>query len=362
MRSILPRVILTERLLPWINERLHFNSLVDYLRRKTVPNHKHTFWYLFGGLTLFFFLVQILTGMLLMLYYKPTPETAYESVKHLLEEVPFGSIIHSVHVWSSHFMIISIMIHMFSTYFMKAYRRPREVMWLSGFLLLIFTLGFGFTGYLLPWDTTAFFATQIGTEIPRSIPLVGDLVVLLLRGGTEVNGETLTRLFALHVAILPLSALLILGGHLLLNQLHGTSKPIAVYNEGPPIPFFPNFLRRDWMAWLVASVILVGVAAAFPGDLAPKADPISSAPAGIRPEWYFWFLYQTLKVVPAQVLSLSGEFVVNVLVLVAGLIWWMIPFLNRKAGKERRTPFYQFLGMAVLGYLILMTLWGAFSK
>lgn len=362
MHSFLPREVLTKRLVLWINERLRLNSLADYLRRKSVPNHKHTFWYLFGGLTLFFFVVQILTGVLLMLYYKPTPEAAYESVKYLLEEVPFGLLIRSVHVWSSHFMIVSIMIHMFSTYFMRAYRKPREVMWLSGFILLMFTLGFGFTGYLLPWDTTAFFATQIGTEIPRSFPLVGDIMVVLLRGGTEVNGETLTRLFALHVVILPLLALLIVGGHLLLNQIHGTSKPIEVANEGPPIPFFPTFVRRDWMAWLIAAVILFGVAMVFPWGLGPKANPLSSAPVGIRPEWYFWFLFQTLKVVPSQVLSLSGEFVVNVLVLVGGSIWWMIPLLNRKAGEDKKTPLYQFLGIMLLVYLVLMTLWGGLSQ
>lgn len=236
------REIVANRLIPWLDQRTYLSSLRYFLRNKMIPNHKHTIWYLFNGLTLFLFIVQIVTGALLLLYYKPTPETAYESVKYIIDEVPYGNLVRSIHVWSSHFMIAAIAVHMFSVYFMKAYRKPREAMWLTGFVLLVLTLGFGFTGYLLPWDTAAFFATQIGTEIPRSIPLFGETIALLLRGGTEVGGETLTRLFALHVVVLPLVALLVLGVHLLLNQLHGTSKPIGVSEKGPPIPFLPSFI------------------------------------------------------------------------------------------------------------------------
>ncbi len=165
-----PRGVLSDKVIPWLDERIYLSSFQKFLRNKMVPNHRHTVWYLFGGLTLFFFIVQIVTGVLLLLYYKSTPETAYESVKHIITEVPYGNLVRSIHVWSAHFMIAAVVIHMFSVYFMKAYRKPREAMWLSGFVLLMLTLGFGFTGYLLPWDTTAFFATQIGTEIPRSIP------------------------------------------------------------------------------------------------------------------------------------------------------------------------------------------------
>ena len=355
------RRVLSEKIVAWLDQRLYLTSFLNYLRKKSVPNHRHTFWYLFGGLTLFFFIVQVLTGILLLLYYKPTPETAYESVKYIIEEVPFGNVVRAVHVWSAHFMVGAVSIHMFSVFFMKAYRKPREGIWLSGFLLLMLTLGFGFTGYLLPWDTTAFFATQIGTEIPRSIPLLGELVALLLRGGTEVNGETLTRLFALHVAILPLIALLILGGHLLLNQVHGTSRPIGIKELGPPIPFFPTFVRRDWITWLVASVVLIVTAGMVSWGIGPKANPFSSAPVGIRPEWYFWFLYQTLKIVPPQLFSLSGELIVNVVIIVGGLAWWMVPFLDRKASEERSSPLFAGLGLVVLGYLLVMTLWAGIS-
>lgn len=357
----LSRRVLSARVISWLDERIYLGTFQKFLRNKMVPNHRYTFWYLFGGLTLFFFIVQIVTGVLLLLYYKPTPEAAYESVKHIISEVPYGNLVRSIHVWSAHFMIAAVAVHMFSVYFMKAYRKPREAMWLSGFVLLMLTLGFGFTGYLLPWDTTAFFATQIGTEIPRSIPLIGEAIAFLLRGGTEVNGETLTRLFALHVAILPLTALLILGIHLVLNQLHGTSKPIGVSDKGPPIPFLPAFVRRDWLTWLSSAVVLVAAALTISWGLGAKADPFGSAPAGIRPEWYFWFLYQTLKFVPSRVLSMSGELIVNVVISLAGLVWWLIPFLDRNAGREKRSPFFTALGILILGYLAAMTVWAGLS-
>jgi cytochrome b6 len=355
------RGVLSNRVVPWLDERVYLSSLEKFLRNKMVPNHRYTVWYLFGGLSLFFFMVQIVTGVLLLLYYKPTPETAYESVRHIIQEVPYGNLVRSVHVWSAHFMIATVAVHMFSVYFMKAYRKPREAMWLSGFVLMLLTLGFGFTGYLLPWDTTAYFATQIGTEIPRSIPLIGETIALLMRGGPEVNGDTLTRLFALHVVVLPLTALLILGIHLILNQLHGTSKPVGVSESGEPIPFFPRFLRRDWLTWLFAATVVIVAAAAISWGLGPKANPFGSAPAGIRPEWYFWFLYQTLKFVPPQMLSLSGELVVNVAVALVGLVWWLIPFLDKNASRETRSPFFTALGIVILGYLVAMTVWAGLS-
>jgi cytochrome b6 len=351
---------LDEKVVPWLSERFYLHRFVDFLKQKDVPRHRYTFWYLFGGLTLLFFVLQVLSGVLLLLYYKPTPETAFESVRRIIEEVPHGDLVRSIHVWSAHLMVLSIGVHMFSTYFMKAYRRPREGMWLSGFVLLILSLGFAFTGYLLPWDTTAYFATQIGTEIPKSVPIVGDSIVLLLRGGTEVNGETLTRLFALHVSILPLVSILIIGGHLLLNQIHGSSTPIGV-RDGTPIPFFPDFLRRDWISWLIGLSITVALALIFRAGLGTPADPFSSAPANVRPEWYFWFLYQTLKIVPVQFLGISGEILVNVAILLGGVGWWMVPFLDRHASQGRRSRIFSFLGYLLAAYLIGMTVWAGLT-
>src|SRR5437762_9966149 len=148
-------------------------SLFLKLRDKTVPIHRHTIWYYFGGMTLFLFSVQVGTGILLLLYYRPSAETAFESVQFIVTEVQFGWLIRSVHSWSANLMIATLFIHMFSVYFMSAYRKPRELTWLSGVLLLLLAVGFGFSGYLLPWNKLAFFATKLGTEIAGVIPLVG---------------------------------------------------------------------------------------------------------------------------------------------------------------------------------------------
>jgi cytochrome b6 len=304
------------RILSWLDERFGAGNIEEFLRHKTVPLHRHTIWYYFGGMTLFLFVIQVLTGILLLLYYRPTPNDAFESVQYIMTQVQFGWLIRSVHSWSANLLILAAFVHMFSTFFLKAYRKPRELTWLSGMLLLFVMLGFGFSGYLLPWNTLAFFATKVGTEMAGSIPILGKRLLVFLRGGEEVTGATLTRFFGFHVAVLPGLATLLLAIHLLLVQHLGMSVPpsveraIAEGRETPRhIPFFPNFLLRDMIGWYAALGVLGALAAIFPWELGVKADPFASAPAGIHPEWYFLFMFQTLKYLPAKVLFLEGELV-----------------------------------------------------
>src|SRR5208337_2621308 len=224
----------------------------EFLRHKTVPVTRHIIWYYLGGMTLFLFIIQVLTGILLLLYYRPTPNDAFESVQYIMTQVRFGWLIRSVHSWSANLMIFTAFVHMFSVYFLKAYRKPRELTWVSGMLLLFVVMGFGFSGYLLPWNTLAFFATKVGTEMAGSVPIVGKWMLVFLRGGEEVTGATLTRFFGFHVAVLPGLATCLLALHLLLVQQLGMSVPpgveraIAEGREPRRItPFFPNFLLRD---------------------------------------------------------------------------------------------------------------------
>ncbi|MBI1807270.1 MAG: cytochrome bc complex cytochrome b subunit [Ignavibacteria bacterium] len=308
---------------------------------------------MFGGLALFFFIVQIVTGILLLLYYSPTPNTANESVRVIVNQVSFGWLVRSLHSWSANLMIATVILHLFSTYFMKAYRKPRELMWVSGVFLLFLVLGFGFTGYLLPWDTTAYFATQIGTEIPRSIPVLGEFIVRLLRGGEFIDEESLKRLFALHVVILPLITLAVVLFHLILNQVHGTSIPIGIRSLREPIPFFPNYLFRDAIAWIAALILLFGLCLIFPVQIGPKADPFASAPVGIKPEWYFLTLYQTLRIVPAAILGVNSETIVNVCVGIAGAFLLMTPMIDRKARMEQYSSGFTWIGVVAIFYVII---------
>src|SRR5262245_8811114 len=178
-------------------------------------------------MTLFLFTVQIVTGILLLLYYRPSAENAFESVQFIMAQVRFGWLIRSIHSWSANLLVAVLFIHLFSVFFLRAYRQPRELTWITGVLLLIVTLAFGFSGYLLPWNTIAFFATQVGTEVAGVIPVAGPFLVRFLRGGTEVTGATLTRFFAFHVAMLPALSVVIVGLHLLLVQRHGMSVPFS---------------------------------------------------------------------------------------------------------------------------------------
>ncbi|NWG12184.1 MAG: cytochrome b N-terminal domain-containing protein, partial [Acidobacteria bacterium] len=207
----------------WFEERLGWRAVRELIEQKEVPVHRHSIWYYFGGMTLFLFIVQVVTGILLLLYYRPSAETAFESVQFIMTEVEFGWLIRSVHSYSANLMIAAAFVHMFSTLFLRSFRRPRELTWITGAILLFLSLGFGFTGYLLPWNKLAFFATKVGTDIAGVTPVFGPLLLRFLRGGDEVTGATLTRLFGFHVAVLPAITTVILGLHLYLVQRHGMS-------------------------------------------------------------------------------------------------------------------------------------------
>ena len=158
------------RISQWFDERLALDTIRQFIAHKTVPLHSATPWYYFGGVTLFLFVLQVLTGVLLLLYYRPTPSEAYESVQFIVTRVQFGWLVRSIHSWSANLMILAAFIHMFSVVFLHAYRKPRELTWLSGVVLLGLAMGFGFSGYLLPWNTVSYFATKVGTDMAASVP------------------------------------------------------------------------------------------------------------------------------------------------------------------------------------------------
>jgi cytochrome b6 len=343
----------------WLNDRLGLQSVLDPIEKKNVPVHRHTIWYYFGGMTLFFFMIQVATGILLMLYYRPSANEAFESVQFLMTQVPFGWLIRSIHAWSANLMIATAFMHMFSAFFLKAYRAPREGTWMTGVILLVFSLGFGFSGYLLPWNELAFFATSVGTDIAGSVPVVGDYLLRFLRGGDYVTGGTLSRFYGWHVAILPAITTLILLVHLVQVQRHGMSVPPGIERsgrQGRPMPFFPDFALRDLLGWTVALGVLGALAAIYPWDLGQKADPFSSAPANIRPEWYFMFMFQTLKEVPGgSVMGIPNEALVNMGFGIAGLLAFLVPFLDRNAGRRGRSPLFAAIGFMALLYMMVMT-------
>src|SRR5512146_2497099 len=265
-------------------------------------------------------------------------------------------------------MIFTAFLHMFSVLFLRAYRKPRELTWVSGRLVLFLGMGFGFSGYLLPWNTLAFFATKVGTDIAGQVPFVGHRLMVFLRGGDEVTGATLTRFFGFHVALLPGITTMLVVLHVLLIQKFGMSVPPRVETQWTAEPvvrrdmhFFPNFLLREMMAWYIALGVLGVLAAILPWELGTKADPFAPAPAGIRPEWYFMFMFQTLKLIPSKLWIIDGELVGIMAFGVAGLIWLLLPFIEKER-SWRSARLILGLGVFALSYMAALTVYGYMAK
>ncbi|HUP46072.1 MAG TPA: cytochrome b N-terminal domain-containing protein [Thermoanaerobaculia bacterium] len=350
------------RLMAWADDRLELQKLRELAAHKTVPMHRYSVFYYLGGMTLFFFLIQVFTGVLLMLYYRPGADEAFESVEFIMTMVPFGWLIRSIHSWSANLIVFFAAAHMISVFFLKAYRRPRELTWVSGVVLFFLILGFGFSGYLLPWNQLAFFATKVGTDVGGAVPFVGEWTVRFLRGGDRVSGATLARFYGWHVALLPALTLVFLMIHLALVQAKGMSVPRACEEEArrrPAMKFFPHFALRDLSGWIFALGVLAALAALFPWELGEKADLFAPAYEDIRPEWYFVFMFQVLKLVPGgEMFGVDYEAIPLLLFGLAGAVLLLVPFLDRGAADEGRSPGWTVAGALAVAFAVVMTCWG----
>ncbi|MEJ2709198.1 MAG: cytochrome b N-terminal domain-containing protein [Anaerolineales bacterium] len=212
---------MTTKVMDWLDERLGLTTIYNTVLDRKVP--KVNWWYTLGSATLFLFVLQAVTGIFLTVYYVPSPDHAYESIQYIMTGVTFGWLIRGIHHWGATLMVITVFLHMLRTFYMAAYKYPREFTWITGVILLLTTLGMGFTGYLLPWNQRAYWATTVGTEIPGTAPLIGPLIERILRGGTELSAVTLARFFSMHIWFLPAIILLVLGTHLYLVVRIGIS-------------------------------------------------------------------------------------------------------------------------------------------
>ncbi|MDH5465952.1 MAG: cytochrome bc complex cytochrome b subunit [Candidatus Aminicenantes bacterium] len=343
----------------WLDERSGLSVVFHFLREKKIPQHKHSLWYYTGSAILLFFGIQVITGFMLVFYYNPTLEEANSSVARIMTEIPLGWIIRSVHSWSASFMIAFVFIHLLSIWITKAYRKPRELTWMSGVFLLVLSLLFGFTGYLLPWDDLSLSATKVGTDIPRSIPVVGAWVTQFLRGGEDVTGDTLTRFFGFHVCILPIFLFALLAVHVYLVQKQGMSLPLDLESKEEKVnelPFWPNFVYREMIVWLVLIGVLFTVSIFFPASLEKAADLMAPAPEGIKPEWYFLFLFQMLKIFPSKILFMNGDTLVVLLILLGGIAFFFLPLIDNKP-TERKGKIITVIAYLFIIYAVGMSVW-----
>jgi cytochrome b6 len=210
----------------WFDERFDVRIPLQAFLKKPVPKHAIRWYFCLGGITFALFVIQGVTGILLSLYYKPTPEQAYDSILFIMNNVRFGWLIRSIHSWSASLMIAFCVAHMLRVFITGSYKNPRELNWVAGTFLLLLTLAFGFTGYLLPWDQKALWGSTVGSEILGVVPLIGDALLGLLRGGAEITGLTLTRFYGLHMLVLPVLVFIFLAVHFVIIRRQGISGPL----------------------------------------------------------------------------------------------------------------------------------------
>ena len=212
---------MAEKVLTWIDERLGLTGIYNIVFDRKVP--KVNWWFTLCSATLFLFVIQTVTGIFLTVYYVPSPDHAYDSIQYIMNGVTFGWLIRGIHHWGASLMVLFVFIHMLRTFFMGAYKFPREMTWLTGVVLLLATIGMGFTGYLLPWNQRAYWATTVGTEIAGTAPLIGGFIERILRGGSELSAVTLARFFSVHIWFFPATIALLIGIHIYLVIRMGIS-------------------------------------------------------------------------------------------------------------------------------------------
>lgn len=196
----------------WLDERLGMKTIYDTVLDRKVP--KVNWWFTLGSASLFLFVLQGITGIMLTVYYVPSPDHAYDSIQYIMTGVSFGWLIRGIHHWGASLMVLIVFFHMLRTYFFGAYKYPREFTWVTGVLLLLLTLGMGFTGYLLPWNQRAYWATTVATSIAGTVPFIGNFINQALRGGSDLSAVTLARFFSVHIWWLPAMIGALIGVHL----------------------------------------------------------------------------------------------------------------------------------------------------
>jgi ubiquinol-cytochrome c reductase cytochrome b subunit len=340
----------------WLEDRLGARTLRRYLLDEPLPAGTG-WWFTLGSVLLFGLTVQIVTGIALAFYYAPTPDHAWDSVRYITTQVRGGAFLRGLHHWGASVVVVAAVLHMLRVIFFGSYKPPRELNWILGIALLLVILAFGLTGYLLPWDQRAYWATVVTISIAQLTPGAGALVGNLLRGGTDVGALTLTRWYALHVMVLPLVLILLVTLHLYLLRRHGISGPVRA-RPGPSRMFFPYQAARDLTMAMIVGALLASLAWIGAPALEPPADPTSSNYVP-RPEWYFLGLFQLLKYFPGR-LEIIGALVIPGLAM-AFLV--LLPWLDRGSSREwrRRRAILTFVTAGLAAVVTLTTL-GALDK
>lgn len=344
-----------ETLRRWIYERIPVSGVeLRELTNEPVPNHLKRWWFALGGTPAYLFVIQIVTGILLAFYYESAPQQAYESIQYITERAAFGWYVRSLHKWGATFMIAAVILHQMRVYFTAAYRRPRELNWVIGMMLLLTTLLIGFTGYSLALEQLSYWGATVASQITDQIPLVGHPMKLLLLAGETYNEQTLPRFYILHAAVLPVTLIMLLIVHIIFIRLHGVTE-LRFTDEPPEEPthfsFFPDHLYTELMIGLVLMIVLSAIATIFPATMGPKANPLQT-PEVIKPEWYFYVAFRWLKLFSATVAVLTSG-----LIVLSMILWpWIDAWLRRVTRCEEISTY---IGIVAVFLLVGFTAWEA---
>jgi ubiquinol-cytochrome c reductase cytochrome b subunit len=331
----------------WIDARTGLRAARSHLLDEPLPAGIG-WWFVMGSILLFLLGVQLLTGVVLTMYYVPAPDHAYDSVRFITDRLSFGRIIRGLHFFGASFIVIAAVVHMLRVVLFGSYKKPRELTWMTGILLLLIILGFALTGYLLPWDQKAYWATTVTINIARSAPLFGESVASLIRGGPDLGALTLLRWYTAHVFLLPAALIGFVVAHLYLMRRHGISGPLQPV-MGSPRPFYPYQAVKDTVAMAIAFAVLLTFATSFRVPLDAVADPSDSRYVP-RPEWYFLSLFQLLKYFPGP-LEPIATIVIPGLVVLALLL---LPLFDRRPNRHPRERRMVTSGFAALGVAIVV--------
>jgi ubiquinol-cytochrome c reductase cytochrome b subunit len=334
-----------ETMVDWLDERTGIPTAARRALYEEIPASSG--WrQVFGSVAVFLFLVQAFTGVLLAFNYAPTPGDAYNSLRYILTELTGGRLIRGLHHWGASMIIVVVVLHMVQVFLYGAYKKPREATWIVGVALFLLTLAYGLTGYLLPWDNRAYWGTVVVTQIAAQAPLLGPQLTRLLGGGGAVGVVTFARFYGLHVLLLPPATLALIGAHIFLVRKHGVT-PVPADENQPPKHFHPGQTFKDTVAIFVAFAILFTMAAVARVPLEQLADP-SDTTYIPRPEWYFLFLFQTLKLFSGP-LEVVGAVILPSFAILALIL---VPFIDRgrMVKVTRRAVAFSFVALAAIGW------------
>ena len=348
MSASLPRVA------EWLQQRFPVEQeILVQAGSEPIPGHLNRWWWCIGGTPAYLFVVQIISGILLTFYYVPSPDHAYESVQTITTDIRFGWFIRSVHRWASHLMIIAVLLHMTRVFFTGAYRAPREGNWMVGCLILLTTLGMGFTGYSLVWEQLSYWGATVAGNILAAVPFVGEDLAAFLRGGSTVGQSMLTRLFVFHIGALPTLLVGLIAFHIYLVRTLGVSEFSSPERpeDAKSFPFFPDHLLTEIILALFLMFLLTVLALIFPAGLGAKADPLNT-PEHIKPEWYFFWAFRWLKLMSDQTAVITQGLFVGTIIAWPLIDGWI---RRRRPGSELSLWF----GTAGVLLLLSLTVWEA---